>query len=146
MEGEIIPLDDTLVRRRPSYTIDDFLSSGNAPEDEKRGNGDADTTEDHDSKTITNTEGIFIDLNKTPMLNKFPNPFQSSPGKSESPEKNNSPLSTTDRFKRLQTMNSKMVIPNINENGLNVDLVLASKDHLEPVSYTHLTLPTTPYV
>lgn len=128
MEGEIAPFDDTLVRRRPSYTMEDFLSSGNGPNEDNGHGVEGDITEDHDSKVITNHEGLFNDLNKTPMLKKFANPFQSSPGKEESPDKQNSPLSTADKFKKLQTMNSRMVIPNINEGGLQVDVFVAAKD------------------
>ena len=49
-------------------------------------------------------------------------------------------------FKDLLTgvINSKEDIDTILEN--NMDRKLSSLDPIEPVSYTHLTLPTTPYV
>ena len=39
------------------------------------------------------------------------------------------------------------IISNIADSGVNgIELVSLNTDSQEPVSYTHLTLPTTPYV
>ena len=48
---------------------------------------------------------------------------------------------------KIGTYNTKFVKGKIQDLTLNLDLVQSwLKDHPIPVSYTHLTLPTTPYV
>lgn len=128
MEGEIAPFDDTLVRRKPSYTMEDFLAGEKGPGDEDQNANVHDSTEDVDAKPLSVPTGIFGDPDKTPMLSKFADPFRSSPAKEESPNKVNSPLSTADKFKRLQALNNRMFTPELNEGGLNVDVLQAAKD------------------
>lgn len=157
---ESLPLDDTLSRRRLSYTMQDFLQKQSAS------TGQLTEVEQHDDTTEDN---IFIadDNDKTPLLNKFANPFQSSPnvglsvgGKDvmikEDNNQNNdthiddsndkeesgetgSPLSSAEKFKKLQMLNSKVAIPNIEEDGFTVELTKTT-NNIETAKEGDLTM------